>query len=181
MPDASSLTLFTPVPFMVAAPAPSVREAIDRVAPDGPASIEARPAGVRFQAHKRGDEVRVFAESGEVTDAMAAVVAAVQGADAEALIVEGVAVGPDAAPFFTDALLIDAPLLTRPLTERTSALAERMPVKQMNQATITGQPAIADAFAAHVREQGHPAVIVKALDSHYEPGPTSAWAEVTLS
>ena len=60
------------------------------------------------------------------------------------------------------------------------ALAERVPVAQMNQATITDQPAIAEAFAAHVRAQGHPAVVVKALDSPYDPA-VSAWAEVVFS
>ncbi|MFT3876143.1 MAG: hypothetical protein QM708_06960 [Propioniciclava sp.] len=181
MPETLPITLFTPVPPMRAASVSSVREAMEQVAPGRPVSIEVLPDGVRIQAHKRGDEVRVFDASGtDVTDAMPAVVSAITSADAEALVVEGFAVGENATPAFTDALLLDAPLLTRPLSERTSALAELMPVAQMNQATITDQPVIADAFASHVRAQGHPAVVVKSLDSRYQPGTTDAWAEVVF-
>ncbi|MBK8464090.1 MAG: hypothetical protein IPL36_14070 [Nigerium sp.] len=181
MPQTPPTTLFTPAPLMRAASAPTVRDAMSLVAPGRRVSIAVRPDGVRFQAHKRADEVRVFDAAGaDVTDALPAVTEAMRSADADALVVDGFAVGPDAVPSFTDALLIDSLVATRPLSERAAALAERVPVAQMNQATITDQPAIAEAFAAHVRAQGHPAVVVKALDSPYDPA-VSAWAEVVFS
>ena len=143
-------------------------------------SIEVRPDGVRFQAHKRGDEVRVFDASGEdATGALPAVAEAVRTAEAGTLVVDGFAVGPDAAPAFTDALVIEVPVASRPLSERTAALAELVPVAHMNQATVTDQPVIAEAFAEHVRAQGHPAVVVKARDSRYDPE-VLAWAEVVF-
>lgn len=180
MPETSPITLFTPAPLMRAEPAPSVRDAMSRVAPGRPVSIEVRPEGVRFQAHKRGDEVRVFdASGGDATDALPAVAEAIRTAEAGTLVVDGYAVGEGAVPSFTDVLVIDAPVVTRPLSERTAALAERVPVAHMNQATVTDQPVIAEAFAAHVRAQGHRAVVVKALDARYDPE-VLTWAEVVL-
>lgn len=180
MPKTPPMTLFTPTPMMRAEPAPSVRAAMGRVAPGRGVSIGVRPDGVRFQAHKRADEVRVFDATGvEVTDALPAVVEAVRTAHADTLVVDGFAVGPDAAPAFTDALVIDVLVAIQPLSERTAALAERVPVAHMNQATVTDQPVIAEAFAAHVRAQGHPAVVVRALDSRYDPA-VAAWAEVVF-
>jgi len=74
------------------------------------------------------------------------------------------------AAFFFDVLHLDGTdLLDRPLSERAAILAElvgdwRVP------AIETDDPELAEAFLADALATGHEGVMVKALDSPYEPG-----------
>ncbi len=196
---AYQVTVFTPVLPMLAASAPSVAEALDKAAPGRPAAIEAKLDGIRIQAHKAGDEVRLYTRSlDDVTARLPEVVDAVRTIDADTLIADGEALALDAdgrprlfqdtasgaagglTPYFFDALLLDGePLLDLPLAERARRLAEVVPVRHMVQRTVTDQPAVAEAFATHVLAQGHEGVVVKDVDAPYEAGRRgSAWVKV---
>ncbi|MDO5535653.1 MAG: hypothetical protein Q4F65_13515 [Propionibacteriaceae bacterium] len=170
------LRLFEPIAPTQAGTAGSVAEALANVTPGRPVVIEAVSGGSRIQAHKRDAEVRLFdATLADVTDQHPAIVDAVRTIDADTLIVDGT-VRTDAASgevnaVFSDALLIDgAPLLGRPLSDRIDLLGEVAPTKLMVQRTLTPFPAVAEAFAAHVREQGGCEVVVRDLDAPYTPG-----------
>ena len=196
---AYTVRVFTPVQPMLAASAPSVAEALEKASPGRPVAIEAKLDGIRIQAHKRGDEVRLYTRSlDDVTDRLPEVAAAVRTIDAETLIADGEALAFDEAgqprlfqdsvsgaagglvPSFFDALLIDdEPLVDLPLAERIERLAERAPVALMVQRTVATAPALAEAFAAHVLAQGHEGVVVKDLAAPYKAGRRgSAWVKV---
>jgi DNA ligase-1 len=196
---AVTVRVFTPVQPMLAASAPSVAEALDKAGPGRPVAIEAKLDGIRIQAHKRGDEVRLYTRSlDEVTDRLPEVVEAVRRIDAETLIVDGEALALDASgrprlfqdtasgaagglvPFFFDVLLIDdEPLLDLPLVDRIDRLGEVAPVELMVQRTITPFPQVAEAFTEHVLAQGQEGVVVKSLDAPYEAGRRgSGWVKV---
>lgn len=194
-----TVTVFTPVQPMLAASAPSVADAMG-AAPHGRAvAVEAKLDGIRIQAHKRGDEVRLYTRSlDEVTNRFPSIVDAVRSIEADTLIVDGEALALDESgrprlfqdtasgaagelvPFFFDALLIDGePLIDLPLIQRIERLGEVAPVKHMVQRTTTPFPAVAEAFAAHVLAQGHEGVVVKDLAAPYEAGRRgSAWVKV---
>ncbi|MFB3909246.1 MAG: ATP-dependent DNA ligase [Candidatus Eisenbacteria bacterium] len=85
-----AIELFRPVRPMLAQTAEDVGEAIDRL---GEAAFEYKLDGARVQAHKQGEEVRVYSRRGnEVTPAVPEVVAAVQSLPAGELIVDGEAI-----------------------------------------------------------------------------------------
>ncbi len=196
---ASTVAVFTPVLPMLAASAPSVAEALAKAAPGRPVAIEAKLDGIRIQAHKRGDEVRLYSRSlDDLTARLPEVVAAVGSIDADTLIVDGEALALDEAgrprlfqdtasgaagglaPFFFDALLLDdEPLLDLPLGERIERLAARAPASLVVQRTTTDSAAVAEAFTAHVLAQGQEGVVVKDLAAPYEAGRRgSAWVKV---
>ena len=158
-------SIFTPVEPTPAVRVGSVAEALGLVGPGRPVALEAHLDGVPFQAHRSGDEVRIWlAALTEVTDELGEVVDAVRAIEADPLIVEGVATGEAGSrvPFFVDALLVDGTsLVGLPLVERIALLGECTPVQSMVQRTTTAFPAVAEAFAAHVREQGGTGVEVR--------------------
>ena len=196
---AYTVRVFTPVQPMLAASAPSVAEALGKMDPGRPVALEAKLDGIRIQAHKRGEEVRLYTRSlDEVTARLPGVVEAVRAIEAETLIVDGEALALDEdgrprlfqdsasgaagplLPFFFDALLIDEePLIDLPLAERIERLGECAPVTSMVQRTITPFPAVAEAFATHVLDQGHEGVVVKDLSAPYAAGRRgAAWLKV---
>ena len=191
--------VFTPVLPMLAASAPTVADALEKAAPGRPVAVEAKLDGIRIQAHKRGDEVRLYTRSlDEVTERFPAVADVVRAIDADTLIADGEALALDAqgrprlfqdtasgaagglTPYFFDALLLDdEPLLDLPLSERLARLAERVPARHMVQRTVTDQRAVAQAFTDHVLAQGHEGVVVKDVDAPYDAGRRgSAWVKV---
>jgi DNA ligase-1 len=92
------LHVLEPVLPMLAQTAESVAEALEAL---GPAALEWKLDGARVQAHRDGDEVRIFSRTGrDVTAALPEVVAAVRAAPARALVVDGeaLAVRPDGTP-----------------------------------------------------------------------------------
>jgi DNA ligase-1 len=89
---------FRPVQPMLAESADDVREALARL---GEASFEYKLDGARIQAHKAGNEVRVFSRAlRDVTAALPEVVEAVRAMPARELILDGeaIALAPGGAP-----------------------------------------------------------------------------------
>src|SRR5262249_35234786 len=83
----AGLTLFSPVQPMLAQGAEDVADALERL---GPAGFEWKLDGARVQAHKSGEEVRVYTRSlNEVTPAVPEVTAVLREANARELIVDG--------------------------------------------------------------------------------------------
>ena len=91
--------LFQPVQPMLAQPAADIGDALVQLHND--VSLEWKLDGARIQAHKSGDEVRVFSRNlRDVTAAVPEVVDAMRVLDVGDLIVDGevIALRPDAAP-----------------------------------------------------------------------------------
>jgi DNA ligase-1 len=94
-----ALRVFHPVQPMLAQGAEDVADALERL---GKAAFEWKLDGARVQAHKSGEEVRVYSRSlNEVTPAVPEVVEALQAARAHELIVDGetIALKPDGTPY----------------------------------------------------------------------------------
>src|SRR5258705_6043285 len=93
-----ALRVFQPVQPMLAQASEDVADAIERL---GRAAFEWKLDGARVQAHKSGDEIRVYTRSlNEVTAAVPEVVAVLRGAAARELIADGetIALRPDGTP-----------------------------------------------------------------------------------
>lgn len=91
--------LFRPVQPMLAQPADDVSDALVQL--DNDVSLEWKLDGARIQAHKHGDEIRVFSRNlRDVTSAVPEVVDAMRTLNAHDLIVDGevIALRPDASP-----------------------------------------------------------------------------------
>lgn len=85
--EAFSLELFRPVKPMLARTADGVDDALERL---GRAAFEYKFDGARLQAHKDGDEVRVFTRRlNEKTDVLPEVVEAVRALDADEIVLDG--------------------------------------------------------------------------------------------
>ena len=94
-----AVALFQPLAPMLAQPADDIEDAMSRVSL---AAIEWKLDGARVQAHKNGDEVRLYSRTGnDVTAAAPEIVAAVRDARAHALILDGeaIALKPNGAPY----------------------------------------------------------------------------------
>ncbi len=86
--------LFRPVQPMLAQTAEDVSDALDEL---GEAAFEYKFDGARVQAHKSGDEVRIFSRgSNDVSDAVPEVVQAVRALPAKDLILDGEVLSLDA-------------------------------------------------------------------------------------
>ena len=200
---AFSLRVFTPVLPMLAASAPTVGDALQKVAPGRDVAVEAKLDGIRIQAHRCGDDVRLYSRSlDEITHRLPEVVDMVRGIDARSLIVDGevLAIGPDGRPrpfqetaartasvagarvtaFLFDVLLLDDDIvMDRPLRERVAALTSRVPEENLVRRVVTDDADTAEAFAAEVLEQGHEGVVVKDPAALYDAGRRgSAWVKV---
>lgn len=82
-----TIHLFQPVQPMLAQPAPDVETALGEMAE---AALEYKLDGARIQAHKRGDEVRIYTRAlNNVTDSVPEVVEAVRALPAHELILDG--------------------------------------------------------------------------------------------
>ena len=89
-----------PVRPMLAAAAPDVAAAWDQVG-GGEALVDGKLDGIRVQAHKRGDEVRLFTRSlDDLTERLPEVVEVVATLPAHTLVLDGeaIAMGPDGRP-----------------------------------------------------------------------------------
>jgi ATP-dependent DNA ligase I len=94
-----ALEVFRPVQPMLAQPAEDVGDALERL---GEAAFEWKLDGVRVQAHKSGDDVRLYTRNlNDVTAAAPEIVAAVRGARARELIADGetIALRADGTPY----------------------------------------------------------------------------------
>ena len=96
--SAFSLRLLSPVSPMLASTAETAGDALDRL---GEAAFEYKLDGARIQAHRAGDEVRVFTRHlQDVTDRVPEIVEWARGLPAREMVMEGeaIALRPDGRP-----------------------------------------------------------------------------------
>jgi len=188
----------TPVQPMLAAPAGGVADALD--AAGGPGLVEWKLDGARVQAHRTGDDVRLFTRNlNEVTDRLGGVVELVRSLPGGDLVLDGEVLGVDDAgsprrfqdtmgdfgadaavdgagrgsglrAFFFDALHAGDPLVDEPLAVRRQVLEAVVPATHRLPSIVTADPAEAERFLDRAIVAGHEGVLVKQLDSPYEAG-----------
>jgi DNA ligase 1 len=196
-----------PLRPMLAASAPTVAAAFDRVSP---AAVEWKIDGIRIQVHRQGDEVRVFTRTlDDITARLPEITRAVLASPAEALVLDGEAIALDPAgrprpfqvtasragtqaapgqettgvpltPFFFDLLHLDGrDLIDEPASVRQALMAEVLPADLRVPRLMTGEVADAEAFFADAVARGHEGVVVKSLDAPYAAGRRgSEWIKV---
>jgi DNA ligase-1 len=192
---------------MLAASAPTVAAAFDRVSP---AAVEWKIDGIRIQVHRQGREVRVFTRTlDDITPRLPEITRAVLASPAEALVLDGEAIALDPAgrarpfqvtasragtqavpgqeapdvpltPFFFDLLHLDGrDLIDEPASVRQALMAEVLLADLRVPRLITGEVADAEAFFADAVARGHEGVVVKSLDAPYAAGRRgSEWIKV---
>lgn len=189
------LTPLVAVQPMLAATSATVSDA---VATTGLASVEWKLDGIRVQAHKAGDQVRLFSRGlNDLTPSLPTVVAAVRALPADQIVLDGesLAFFDDGRPrrfqdtmsglgatdvFFFDALYLDGrSLIDEPLSSRKQALLEAVPSTLLLPSIDTDDGDAAERFAGDAVAAGHEGVVVKALDSTYQAGRRGAtWRKV---
>ncbi|MGH7106437.1 MAG: ATP-dependent DNA ligase, partial [Acetobacteraceae bacterium] len=91
------LRIFSPVAPMLAQTAADVDEALRELG-GGEIALEWKLDGARVQAHKQGEQVRLYTRTlNEVTDALPEIAAAVRGLSARVLVLDGEAIAYDAS------------------------------------------------------------------------------------
>jgi DNA ligase-1 len=198
---AIGLQVLRPVQPMLAATAADVGEAIGAC---GLSSVEWKLDGARIQAHRDGDEVRLFTRNlNEVTGRLPGVVALVRSLPATRLVLDGEVLGVadderpdrfqetmsrfgrhdggggDLGVWFFDILHVDGrDLLDEPLLERAAQLDEVVGSLRVP-SVVTDDPEVAAAFSDQALAAGHEGVMVKGATSTYEAGRRgSAWRKV---
>ena len=189
------LTPLVAVQPMLAGTSASATEA---VAATGLASVEWKLDGIRVQAHKSGDQVRLFTRGlNDITPSLPNVAAAVSALPADDIVLDGesLAFFDDGRPrkfqdtmsglgatdvFFFDALYLDGrSLIDEPLATRKDALINTVPAALLLPTIDTDDGDVAERFAAESVAAGHEGVVVKALDSTYQAGRRGAtWRKV---
>lgn len=178
---------------MLAATSASVEAAVAEF--DGAVSVQAKLDGIRVQAHKAGDDVRLFTRNlNDVTDRLSGVVDLVRALDAESAVLDGEVVGlaedspelfQDTASTFSsggssgrvelavrffDLLHLDGvDRIDDPLADRLAAL-ESLVGGQMVDGIVTADVAEAVVFNDRVLAAGQEGVMVKDLASPYAAG-----------
>ncbi|WP_067826177.1 ATP-dependent DNA ligase [Actinomadura kijaniata] len=204
---AFTLEVGRPVRPMLAASAPSVEEALAKLA--GPAAVEWKLDGVRAQIHVADGEVRVFTRTlDEITARLPEVVAAVRDLPVRDAVFDGelIALRDDGRPhpfqvtaartatrtrrdgagqvplslLLFDVLHLDGvDLLDAPGAERHDALAKVVPEGLRMPRVVTADPAEAKEFFDAAVAYGHEGVLVKSLDTPYTAGRRGAgWIKV---
>ncbi len=193
-----TLRVGRPLRPMLAAAAPSIDAALQKVSP---AAVEWKIDGIRVQVHKDGDRITVFTRTlDDITARVPEIAGAVRALPASSLVLDGEAVAlyPDGrprpfqvtasragtrtevesrrgdiplTPFFFDLLHVDGTdLIDAPAQERYAALARLLPAGLVIPRTVTDDPAAAGAFFAGAVSRGHEGVVLKSLDSPYAAG-----------
>ncbi len=178
---------------MLASTAASVEAAMEEL--DGPVSIQAKLDGIRIQAHKSGDDVRLFTRNlNDVTERLPGVADLVRRLDATTAVLDGEVVGlaedspelfQDTASTFSsggssgrvelvvrffDLLHIDGvDRIDAPLSDRLDELA-RLVGDDMVEGIVTADPVEGAAFNERVLAAGQEGVMVKDLTSTYAAG-----------
>lgn len=192
--SAIALTPTTPVQPMLASPAADVADAIGGT---GEASVEWKLDGARIQAHRAGDDVRLYTRNlNDVTDRLGGVVEVVRSLPGGDLVLDGEVLGLDAdgAPrrfqdtmgdfgaetavdrgsglqaFFFDVLHAGGSLVDEPLQVRRDALHEIVPETSRLPSIVTADAAEAQHFLEGAITAGHEGVMVKDLAAPYEAG-----------
>jgi DNA ligase 1 len=180
------LTPLTAVQPMLAGTSASVTDAIAEI---GLASVEWKLDGIRVQAHKRGDDVRLFSRGlNDITGGLPGVVDLVRRIPATSAVLDGEALGIDEEgqprifqetmsglsttnAYFFDVLHVDdESLIDNPLRQRRSVLEALLPATARLPSIVTADAIEAEAFAANAVATGHEGVMVKAIESMYEAG-----------
>ncbi len=189
------LTPLMAVQPMLASTSASAGEAIGET---GPASVEWKLDGIRVQAHRDGDDVRLFSRGlNDITAALPSVVEAMLALPVQSIVLDGESLGmhDDGSPrrfqdtmsglstsqvFFFDLLHVDGQsLIDDPLADRKRTLQSVLPAGLLLPSIETDDPVLADQFAEGATSAGHEGVVVKALDSAYQAGRRgSAWRKV---
>jgi ATP-dependent DNA ligase I len=196
-----------PIRPMLAASAPSVEAAFERVSP---AAVEWKIDGIRIQVHKDGANVVVFTRTlDDITARVPEIAEAAAALDAETAVLDGeaVALSPDGqprpfqvtsaraasqtdvgrqraetplTPFLFDLLHLNgADLIDAPGSERYRLLSGVAPAELVIPRTVTADPAAALAFFGDAVSRGHEGVVVKSLDAPYGVGRRgSEWIKV---
>ncbi len=200
---AVGLVVGTPLRPMLASSAPTVAEAFAALDAGQGVAVEAKLDGIRVQAHKDGDTVRLFSRSlddwtarlPEIVDAVRALPARSLVLDGEALLLDAAgrpglfqdtasraasATGSTMTAVFFDLLHLDGDtLLDRPLVERAERLASVVPERLRVGRVVAQDAAQAEAFSASVLAGGHEGVVCKRLDASYDAGRRgAAWVKV---
>jgi DNA ligase-1 len=204
---AFGLEIGRPVRPMLAASAPDVAAALERVRP---AALEWKLDGIRVQVHRDGDQVGVYTRSLEdITARVPEVVAAARALPVRSAVLDGeaIALAPDGRPrpfqvtagrtasqrdvrelsaqvplsvFFFDLLHVDGgDLLDFRAEERFAALSARVPEALRVPHTVTGDLEVARTFFRDALAHGHEGVVVKDLAAPYAAGRRGAgWIKV---
>jgi DNA ligase-1 len=204
---AFSLRVGRPVRPMLAASAPDVAAALDRISP---AAAEWKIDGIRVQVHRTGDRVAVFTRTlDDITTRVPEIVESALSLPVTGVVLDGeaVALAPDGRPrpfqitaartasqgdvarlraetpltlFLFDLLHLDgADLIDAPARERHRLLSEVVPGALLTPRIVTGDLVEAEGFFADAIAHGHEGVVVKSLDSSYRAGRRGAeWIKV---
>ncbi|MDX6389806.1 MAG: ligase 1 [Streptosporangiaceae bacterium] len=193
-----SLQVGRPLRPMLAAAAPSMAAAFERLSP---AAAEWKIDGIRIQVHRQDDEVSVFTRTlDDITPRVPEVTDAVLALGARSLVLDGevIALREDGrpqpfqvtagrvgsqldtrplradvplTPFFFDLLHLDGrDLIDVPASERNSLMATVVGADLLVPRMVTGDVAAAEAFFADAVAAGHEGVVVKSLDAPYTAG-----------
>jgi DNA ligase 1 len=202
-----SLQVGRPIRPMLAAAAPTVAAALDRISP---AAVEWKVDGIRVQVHRRDAEVRIFSRTlDDITHRTPELVRAAMSMQVSEAVLDGeaVALRPDGRPhpfqitsaraasqageggepsptplslFLFDVLHLDgADLIEAPARERFSRLAAVTPAELVIPRLVTAEVTEAEQFFAAAIERGHEGVVIKSLDAPYGAGRRgSEWIKV---
>lgn len=192
-----AIQLFRPVEPMLASPAESVAHAIEAF---GQAAFELKLDGARIQAHKSGDEVRVFSRAlRDVTAAVPEVVEAALPLPAREIILDGEVLALHRGgtplpfqetmrrfgrrldvdrlraelpltPFFFDCLYLDGRPLTAAPQRERFAALASVAGGLAVPHRIIGDERGASEFFEHAIGSGHEGVMAKSLDAPYAAG-----------
>jgi DNA ligase-1 len=193
------LRVLTPVQPMLAATSATVAEA---VASCGRASVEWKLDGARVQAHRDGEEVRLFTRNlNDITARLPGIVDVLRSLPVSSVVLDGEVLWGEERPaafqetmrrfsnqrdggnglgvWFFDVLHADGTdLLDVPLEARLDVL-ERVAGPWRIPGTITDDPDEATAVLDDALAAGHEGVVVKGASSLYEAGRRgSAWRKV---
>jgi DNA ligase 1 len=189
------LTPLVAVQPMLAATSASASDALVET---GPASVEWKLDGIRLQAHKLGDEVRLYTRGlNEISANLPAIVEIVRGIDLPSVVLDGECIGIDeqqrprrfqdtmsglstSSVYFFDVMHADGlPLIDAPLVNRKRTLESILPSDLLLPSLETNNGDDANRFAEESIAAGHEGVVVKALDSLYQAGRRgSSWRKV---
>jgi ATP-dependent DNA ligase I len=197
-----TLEVGQPVRPMLAAAAPDLAAALERISP---AAIEWKIDGIRVQIHRAGPDVRVFTRTlDDITDRVPELVTMAGALRAGSAVIDGeaIALRPDRRPypfqvtsarvasqsvrsvpltaFLFDLLHIDGEdLIDEPASERFARLAAIAPQDALIPRIVTADPEAASAFFDQAIQRGHEGIVVKSPDAPYGAGRRgSDWVKV---
>ena len=192
------IQLFRPVQPMLAQTAEDVPEALSELG--GEAALEFKFDGARIQAHKSGDDVRIYSRgANNVSSAIPEIVEAVRALPAQDLILDGEALSFDSTgrpqpfqvsmrrfgrkvnvsalldelpmtPVWFDLLYLNGSLVDQAQADRFRHISELVPAAHLVPNLTTGSQDRAEDFLHQSLAQGHEGVMAKARDAAYAAG-----------